>query len=60
MSRPMPSVVTHRHYSGPKVVDGARVRAFGRTVFIPARHLRRVADRLHDIADDLERQEADQ
>ncbi len=54
MSRPVPSVDTHRMYSGPCVIDGARVRAFGRSVFIPARYLRRVADRLHDIADDLE------
>lgn len=54
MSRPTPSVVRHRHYCGPDVVDGARIRAFGRTVFLPSPYLRRVADRLHDIADELE------
>ena len=54
MSRPVPSVVTHRLFHCPDVIDGARIRAFGRSVFIPARYLRRVADRLHDIADDLE------
>lgn len=55
MSRPTPRVVRWTWDRGtPSAVPGAKLRARGATVFIPARYLRRVADRLHDIADELE------
>lgn len=34
--------------------EGAMVHNDTRHAFIPAAHLRRVADKLHDIADDIE------
>ena len=34
--------------------EGAMIHDNNRFTFVPASHLRRVADRLHDIADDIE------
>ena len=35
-------------------IPGVMIRAGARSVFIPGNTLRRIADTLHDIADDLE------
>ncbi|MGP9582304.1 hypothetical protein [Brachybacterium sp. AOP35-5H-19] len=55
MSRPTPRVARWTWDRGtPQAVPGAKLRVRGATVFIPGRYLRRIADRLHDIADELE------
>lgn len=55
MSRPTPRVLRWTWDRGTAhPVPGAKIRVGGVTVFIPGRYLRRIADRLHDIADDLE------
>lgn len=38
----------------PASTPGAKIRVNSMTVFIPSWDLRRIADRLHDIADELE------
>lgn len=55
MSRHTPRVVRWTWNRGtPHATPGAKIRVRSMSVFIPAWDLRRVADLLHDIADDLE------
>lgn len=55
MSRPTPRVLRWTWDRGTdSPVHGAKIRVHGWSLFIPGRYLRRVADRLHDIADELE------